>query len=49
MVGNLTVEDEEKFGKILSEYMKDDRSLFIISSDFCHWGPNFGYFYYETK
>ena len=43
MVGSLSTKSQEYFGKILSEYLKDDKTLFIISSDFCHWGNNFQY------
>jgi MEMO1 family protein len=27
----------------------DSRTLLIISSDFCHWGDNFDYFYLSEK
>jgi AmmeMemoRadiSam system protein B len=43
MVGNIDKKMEQFFGEILSEYLKDDKSLFIISSDFCHWGKSFDY------
>lgn len=49
MVGNLDNEKEIYFGKILSEYLKDDRTLFIISSDFCHWGKDFDYYPRDDK
>lgn len=47
MVGHLNQQGEELFGNILSEYMKDEKNLFIISSDFCHWGEDFDFTYYE--
>lgn len=47
MVGSLSVRSQEYFGKILSEYLKDENTLFIISSDFCHWGNNFQYKPYD--
>jgi AmmeMemoRadiSam system protein B len=43
MVGNLSKSSEEYFGKILSPYLKDEKTLFVISSDFCHWGRSFDY------
>jgi AmmeMemoRadiSam system protein B len=49
MVGHLNKEGEELFGKILSEYIKDDKNLFIISSDFCHWGEHFDFQYYDKS
>ena len=27
----------------------DPQTLFVISSDFCHWGRNFGFTYYDKK
>lgn len=30
--------------KSLQQHFDDDSSLFIISTDFCHWGPNYDFF-----
>jgi AmmeMemoRadiSam system protein B len=49
MVGDLNNKGQELFGQIFSEYLKDPKSLFIISSDFCHWGRNFDYRIYDKK
>ena len=49
MVGSLSPKSEEYFGKIFAEYLKDDKTLFIISSDFCHWGINFDYMPHNTN
>jgi AmmeMemoRadiSam system protein B len=49
MVGSLNKKSQDYFGKIFSEYLKDDKTLFIISSDFCHWGNNFDYKPYNTE
>ncbi len=27
--------------------MGDDANVFIVSSDFCHWGANFDYYHHE--
>ena len=43
MVGHINFKEQEYYGKMLSEYLKDEKNLFIISSDFCHWGSNFDY------
>lgn len=43
MVGHIDKDQQEYYGKIFSEYLKDEQTLFIISSDFCHWGSNFDY------
>lgn len=38
MIGNTDVKYEEYFGKFLAKYFDDPNTLFVISSDFCHWG-----------
>lgn len=49
MVGGIDVNLEEYFGKILSDYLKDEKTLFIVSSDFCHWGRSFDYEPYDNS
>ncbi|KAG0327853.1 hypothetical protein BGZ99_006807, partial [Dissophora globulifera] len=46
LVGALTESTERKFGKLLAPYFNDPENLFIVSSDFCHWGQRFHYTYY---
>ncbi|CAL8576690.1 hypothetical protein XPA_002556 [Xanthoria parietina] len=46
LIGNTTPSTERKYGSLLSPYLADPTSIFIISSDFCHWGTRFGYTYY---
>lgn len=31
----------------LVPYLKDPKTLFVISSDFCHWGENFEFMPYD--
>ena len=31
------------YGQLLAKYADDPRTLFIVSSDFCHWGTRFHY------
>ena len=38
LVGALSEEKEIFYGKLLSKYLADPDNLFVISSDFCHWG-----------
>ena len=38
MVGSLSTERELMYGHIFSKYLADPANLFVISSDFCHWG-----------
>lgn len=47
LVGSLNPEKEGLYGKVLSKYLADDQNLFVISSDFCHWGARFSYQYYD--
>ncbi|KAI8788448.1 protein MEMO1 [Biomphalaria glabrata] len=49
LVGSLSPEMEMKYGQILSSYLKEPGNLFVISSDFCHWGKRFSYTYYEKS
>ncbi|CAL1272667.1 unnamed protein product [Larinioides sclopetarius] len=49
MVGSLTTERESTYGKIFSRYLADPSNLFVISSDFCHWGARFHYQYYDKS
>lgn len=42
-MGSVSYKKEQEIGKTLAEYFKDEQTLFIISSDFCHWGSNFDY------
>lgn len=43
IVGVLNETEEKAYGNILAPYLKDDGNVFIISSDFCHWGKNYSY------
>jgi len=38
LVGSLTLDREQSYGQLLARYLADPDNLFIISSDFCHWG-----------
>jgi len=43
MVGHCKSSHHKLYGEMLSEYLNDDSTLFVISSDFAHWGHNYGY------
>lgn len=45
LVGALNPPAERKFGALLAKYLKDPGTVWIISSDFCHWGRRFHYTY----
>lgn len=49
MVGAIDVDKERQFGRMLAPYLAREDTLFVISSDFCHWGQRFSYtFYYPS-
>jgi len=43
VVGSTSPSAEAKYGQLLAPYFEQPDTLFIISSDFCHWGHRFGY------
>lgn len=48
VVGDLKVENEyQKYAELLIDYFLKDDILFVFSSDFCHWGPRYSYYYLE--
>ncbi|OCK89895.1 UPF0103-domain-containing protein [Cenococcum geophilum 1.58] len=49
MIGATNATTERRFGQILAPYLADPTSVFIISSDFCHWGSRFRYTYYQPN
>ncbi|MCJ1336947.1 hypothetical protein MMC09_002225 [Bachmanniomyces sp. S44760] len=46
LVGSTNATRECDYGAILAPYLADPSSLFVVSSDFCHWGSRFNYTYY---
>ncbi|KAA0186434.1 putative dioxygenase [Fasciolopsis buskii] len=49
VVGNLSPEREAVYGRILAPYLANSSNVFVISSDFCHWGRRFRYQYYDKQ
>ena len=49
LVGSLSPEKESAYGRIFAKYLNDPSCLFVVSSDFCHWGQRFRYTYYDDK
>lgn len=41
MVGATSAATEAMFGALLAPYFDSPENLFVISSDFCHWGKRF--------
>lgn len=48
IVGFSDINSITQIGGALNELFKDEKTLFIISSDFCHWGSNFDYLFYDA-
>uniref|UniRef100_A0A1B6DXF2 Protein MEMO1 n=1 Tax=Clastoptera arizonana TaxID=38151 RepID=A0A1B6DXF2_9HEMI len=49
LVGSLSPDKEAAYGRIFARYLADPQNLFVISSDFCHWGQRFRYTYYDRN
>ncbi|KAJ4374323.1 hypothetical protein N0V83_003064 [Neocucurbitaria cava] len=47
MIGNTDAAAETRYGSLLAPYLSSPSNLFVISSDFCHWGSRFRYTYYQ--
>ena len=45
--GNL--KKNRELGKCLYDLYENPKTLFVVSSDFCHWGRDFDYTYYNKK
>ena len=37
------------YGRLLCDYLDDPSHLFVISSDFCHWGRRFGFMHHDRS
>ncbi|TVY46759.1 Protein MEMO1 [Lachnellula occidentalis] len=46
LVGSTSEALEKAYGQIFAPYLADPTSVFVVSSDFCHWGTRFQYTYY---
>lgn len=46
LVGNTSPAAEKLYGAILAPYLSDPENVFVVSSDFAHWGQRFRYTYY---
>ncbi|KAF8819203.1 Memo family protein [Cardiosporidium cionae] len=49
VVGDLSLTLMEEYGKLLLPFFEDERTLFVISSDFCHWGTRYRYNYIHPR
>lgn len=46
MTGPVNEEMADNYGKIFSKYFDDPKTVFIFSTDFCHWGTRFDFTYH---
>lgn len=37
LVGAISTAKETTYGKLLAPYLADPETVFVVSSDFCHW------------
>ncbi|KAI2638531.1 MEMO1 family [Xylaria nigripes] len=49
LVGDTSENEERQFGNILAPYLEDPHNVFVVSSDFCHWGDRFSYTLYAPE
>ncbi|KAJ8084059.1 hypothetical protein PM082_002826 [Marasmius tenuissimus] len=49
VVGSISTQKEATFGSLLAPYLAKEDTLFVISSDFCHWGTRFNYTFYYPE
>ena len=49
VIGDGNLNKNIQLGKCLYDLYEDENTLFVISSDFCHWGKDFDYTYYNKK
>jgi AmmeMemoRadiSam system protein B len=49
LVGSIGPEKEKEFAEVLAPYLADPANLFVISSDFCHWGSRFSFQHFDPK
>ena len=43
MVGSIPSKKLPDYAKALLPFFMDERTLFVVSSDFCHWGERFDF------
>lgn len=43
LIGDNNGAREKEFGALLAPYLSDPENVFVVSSDFCHWGTRFSY------
>lgn len=49
LVGATSDKSEAEYGQLLAPYLADPTNIFVVSSDFCHWGSRFQYQYVDKS
>lgn len=49
MAGDLNETLASQYAKVLKPYFDAPNTIFLISSDFCHWGSRFDYTWYKQE
>lgn len=49
MVGPVNEEMANNYGKIFAPYFDDPSTLFVFSTDFCHWGEKHNFTYHNES
>ena len=49
IVGEVKEEILDQVSSVLAPYFEEENTVFIISSDFCHWGTRFNYEPFEGQ
>ena len=49
VVGELSPRQQATYADLFLPLFQDDGTVFVISSDFCHWGEDFDFTYYDQS
>ncbi|KAF8640744.1 hypothetical protein AX17_000395 [Amanita inopinata Kibby_2008] len=49
LVGAISQSSEAAMGSLLAPYFARENTIFVVSSDFCHWGTRFSYTFYYPE
>ena len=41
MIGDIPEDKYKLYADLLEPYLRDEKTVIIVSSDFCHWGQRF--------
>ena len=49
MVGEVNEASAASYAQVLDPYFRNNDTVFLVSSDFCHWGSRFDYTWYKPE